>query len=282
VFIRVHLWFHPRPMNPFADKVAIVTGGASGIGRALGAELVGRGARVVLADVDGGGAEQAARAMSAAGAATLDVTDAAAVERVVNETAERHGRIDYMFNNAGIATLGNARHMTLDDWNRLIEVNIRGVVHGVAAAYPRMIRQGFGHIVNTASVAGLVPTPGGAGYALTKHAVVGLSVSLREEAAALGVKVSVVCPGFIDTPLKDTARLLGAEKEVVLASLPVKLYPAEACARDALRGVERNRAVIVVTAPAKIGWLFYRLAPGLFARIMRREVAKNPLLTGAR
>jgi NAD(P)-dependent dehydrogenase (short-subunit alcohol dehydrogenase family) len=269
-------------MNAFRDKVAIVTGGASGIGRALGGELVRGGARVVLADVNGDGVEQAARAMSAAGAATVDVTDAAAVERLVNETAERHGRLDYMFNNAGIAILGNARLMTLADWNRLIDVNVRGVVHGVSAAYPLMIRQGFGHIVNTASVAGLVPTPGGTGYALTKHAVVGLSLSLREEAAAFGVKVSVVCPGFVDTPIKDAARLLGADKESVLANMPVKLYPADACARDALRGVARNRGVIVVTTPAKVGWLLYRLVPGVVARIMGREAARNPILGEAR
>jgi short-subunit dehydrogenase len=216
--------------------------------------------------------------MSAAGAATVDVTDAGAVERLVHETAERHGRLDYMFNNAGIAIMGHARLMSLADWNRLIDINIRGVVHGVAAAYPLMIRQGFGHIVNTASAAGLLPTPGGTGYALTKHAVVGLSVSLREEATLYGVKVSVVCPGFVDTPIKDATRLLGVEREAVLSNLPVKLYPAEACARDALRGVERNRAVIVVTAPAKVGWLFYRLAPRLMARVMGREASRNPLL----
>lgn len=265
-------------MEPFRDKVAIVTGGASGIGRALGEELVRGGARVVLADVNGDGVERAAGEMSAAGGVTVDVTDAAAVERLVAETAEQNGQVDYMFNNAGIAILGHARLMTLADWNRLIDVNVRGVVHGVAAAYPLMIRQGFGHIVNTASAAGLLPTPGGTGYALTKHAVVGLSVSLREEAARYGVKVSVVCPGFVDTPIKDAARLLGADKEAVLSDIPVPLYPAAACARDTLRGVARNRSVIVVTAPAKVGWLVYRLLPGLVARFMRRQAERNPLL----
>jgi NAD(P)-dependent dehydrogenase (short-subunit alcohol dehydrogenase family) len=260
--------------------VAIVTGGASGIGRALGEELVRSGARVVLADINGDGAEQAARAMSAAGAATVDVTDASAVERLVNDTAERHGRLDYMFNNAGIAIMGHARLMTLADWNKLIDINIRGVVHGVSAAYPLMIRQGFGHIVNTASAAGLLPTPGGTGYALTKHAVVGLSVSLRAEAQPFGVKVSVICPGFVDTPIKDATRLLGADRQTVLESIPIKLYPADACARDALAGVARNRAIIVVTTPAKVGWFLYRLMPGPIARLMGWQAVKNPLLQG--
>ena len=175
-------------MDIFADKVAIVTGGASGIGQALGAALVQRGARVVLADVNGEGAQAAARALVPRGAvtsATLDVTDAVSVERVVNEAVGAHGRLDYLFNNAGIAIMGDARHMTLADWTRIVDVNLRGVVHGVVAAYPIMIRQGFGHIVNTASLAGLIPTPGAAAYATTKHALVGLSTALRGEWACV-------------------------------------------------------------------------------------------------
>ena len=266
-------------MDSFRDKVAIVTGGASGIGRALGEALARAGARVVLADVNGEAAERAATALSASGrvsAATVDVTDAAAVERVVRETAAAHGRLDYMFNNAGIGILGDARRMTLADWNRLIDVNLRGVVHGVAAAYPVMVGQGFGHIVNTASLAGLVAIPGATGYAMTKHAVVGLSTSLRAEAVAFGVRVSAVCPGLIDTPIKEAANLLGADREAVLATLPFKLYPAAACARDTLRGVARNLPIITITAPARIGWLVYRLAPGLWLRLAARMAQGSP------
>ena len=136
-----------------------------------------------------------------------------------------------------------------------------------------MIRQGFGHIVNTASLAGLVPTPGATGYATTKHAVVGLSTGLRAEGAGLGVKVSVVCPGVIDTPLKYGTRLINpdADREKLLNSLPFKLYPADACARDILRGVARNRPIIVVTRSAKLTALFFRLAPSLFHAGRRSE-----------
>ena len=272
-------------MNSYADKVAIVTGGASGIGRALGAALVQRGARVVLADVNGDGAQAAAHAMAADGRATgvhLDVTDAASVERVVNETAGTHRRLDYLFNNAGIAIMGDARHMTLSDWNRLVDVNLRGVIHGVAAAYPLMIRQGFGHLVNTASLAGIVPTPGATGYSTTKHALLGLSLSLRGEAAEYGVRVSVVCPGLIDTPIKDATRLLNASRDAVLNSLPVALYPADACARDILRGVARNQPIIVVTTSAKIVWLLYRIAPRLTVRWSQTFAERSPLLNRQR
>jgi NAD(P)-dependent dehydrogenase (short-subunit alcohol dehydrogenase family) len=268
-------------MDIFANKVAIITGGASGIGRALGAALVQRGARVVLADVNSDGAQAAARALAPSGAATsatVDVTDAASVERVVNETASVHGRLDYLFNNAGIAIMGDTRHMTLTDWTRLVDVNLRGVIHGVSAAYPLMIRQGFGHIVNTASLAGLVPTPGANGYATTKHAIVGLSLSLRVEAAAYGVRVSAVCPGVIDTPIVDAIRWLNSDRDTVLNSLPIRLYPVDACARDILRGVARNQPIIVVTPLAKIAWLLYRIAPRAALRWSQWFAPRNPLL----
>jgi len=272
-------------MEMFADKVAIITGGASGIGRALGAALVQRGTRVVLADVNGEAAQAAASALGPSGAATsatLDVTDAASVERVVSEVVGTHGRLDYLFNNAGIAIMGDARHMTLTDWNRIVDVNLRGVIHGISAAYPIMIRQGFGHLVNTASLAGLTPTPGATGYAATKHALVGLSLSLRGEAAAYGVRVSVVCPGFIDTPIKDATRWLNTDRDAVLRSIPFRLYPPDACARDILRGVARNHAIIVVTTPAKIAWLLYRLAPRLMLRWVQSFAQRSPLLNQQR
>jgi NAD(P)-dependent dehydrogenase (short-subunit alcohol dehydrogenase family) len=265
----------------FAGKIAIVTGGASGIGRALGNELVRRGARVVLADINGDSAGAAAAAIApngAASAATVDVTDAAAVERLVSSTVAAHGQLDYLFNNAGIAIMGEARNMTHTDWMQLIDVNLRGVVNGVVAAYPVMIAQGFGHIINTASLAGLVPTPGAAGYATTKHAVVGLSTALRGEAAGFGVKVSVVCPGVIDTPIKYATRLINpnADRERLLKSVP--FYSVEACARDILRGVARNRPIIVVTGGAMIAWWLYRLAPRLFTRLAETTAKYNPLL----
>jgi NAD(P)-dependent dehydrogenase (short-subunit alcohol dehydrogenase family) len=269
-------------MNTFTDKVAIVTGGASGIGRALGQELARRGTRVVLADINGQSAQAAADAMTATGAqaqaVAIDVRDADAVHGLVTETAAAHGRLDFMFNNAGVALAGKTRDMTLADWNRLIDVNLRGVVHGVTAAYPVMIAQGFGHIVNTASAAGLTPTPRLTGYATTKHAVVGLSTSLRGEAARYGVRVSVVCPGLIDTPIKDTMTLLNIDRQVMLSSIPLKLHPPEVCARAILRGMERNQAIIVVTAFAKIGWLLYRLSPALIGRLIARGAQRSIVL----
>src|SRR4051794_36566564 len=167
--------------DAFAGRSAIITGGASGIGQALGACLASAGARVVLADVDGAAAARATDAIRAAdrGASvisrTVDVRDADAVERLVDDVAGRYGALHLLFNNAGISMGGPSHELTAAHWDRMIDVNLRGVVHGVLAAYPRMIEQGFGHIVNTASGAGLAAPPLVLPYATTKHAVVGLS-----------------------------------------------------------------------------------------------------------
>ena len=137
-------------------RVAIVTGGASGIGRALGAALVRRGDQVVLADVEGAAAAEVAEQLTALGpgaasAAAVDVRDAAAVAALVTDTAARLGRLDLMFNNAGLGIGGPVEELALAHWDRAIDVNLRGVVHGVHAAYPVMLRQRSGHIINTAS-----------------------------------------------------------------------------------------------------------------------------------
>src|SRR5262249_12640338 len=140
---------------------------------AVGEALAGAGADVVLADLNGAAAEEVARAIAAQGrkarAATLDVRDAAAVQALVDETVARTGQIDYLFNNAGIITIGEARDLTPEDWRAILDVNLHGVVHGVQAAYPIMVRQGSGHIVNTASMAGLMPSPFQLPYTTSKY-----------------------------------------------------------------------------------------------------------------
>lgn len=249
-------------MHRFKDKVAIVTGGASGIGREMGKQLGAAGATVVLADLNEElAAESAAQIQSAGGQAraiALDVRNAEKVQALVHDTARVHGRLDYLFNNAGIAVFGELQSMTNDDWTKLIDTNIRGVVHGVQAAYPLMIKQGFGHIVNTASIAGLAPSPGFTAYSMTKHAVVGLSLGLQGEAKAHGVKVSAICPGFIDTPLKTNTIMRGINfDEKLQAQIP--FVAVDRCVSDALRGVLANKTIIVVTGHARMIHLLYRM-----------------------
>ena len=260
----------------FEGKHAIVTGAGSGIGAALCRALVSAGAEVVCTDIDGGAAERTAAGLGAgARAARLDVTDAAAVQSAVDEVVNRAGRLDLMFNNAGIVWGGDSELLTLDQWNAIIDVNIRGVVHGVAAAYPLMVRQGHGHIVNTASMAGLTAAGQITSYVMTKHAVVGLSLALRSEAAAHGVDVLVVCPSAVETPILDKGAVGGfVGRNYFLQGQGVNTaYDPDRLARDTLRAIERNRALLVKPRRAHAQWVFARLAPGLMQRMSIRFIA---------
>jgi NAD(P)-dependent dehydrogenase (short-subunit alcohol dehydrogenase family) len=273
-------------MDSFNDKIVLITGGASGIGRAVGEELARLGAIVTLADLDAPLAEESAERIRAAGGraegAALDVTDAQAVSALVERTAERNGRLDLIFNNAGIAIGAEIHEYHLDDWYRVLDINLRGVIHGVHAAYPLMLRQGFGQIVNTASLAGLIPAVGEGPYAASKFGVVGLTLTLRAEGADLGVKANVVCPGFVDTPIlyENTdfrhAEELGIRsREQVKDLLPVKSMPVEAAAREIVRGIEKNKAIIAPTPHAKVLWTLFRISPNLVVWFMRRSAREG-------
>lgn len=269
-------------LRTFEGGVAIVTGAGSGIGRAISEALAQRGCHVILADIDFGDAEAAAAQIREKGgrasARYLDVCDFAAVSELVTETMEKLGRIDYIFNNAGIVVAGEAANYTIDAWQRVIAVNLGGVVNGVQAAYPAMIRQGFGHIVNTASMAGLVISAG-VGYTATKYAVVGLSRALRIEAEVRGVRVSVICPGTIRTPImrggkhgillmpfpEDKQREMAAQYNERFRPMDVSIF-----ALKVLDQVARNRAIIVVPGWCKIFWWIERASLTLAAFLRRR------------
>jgi NAD(P)-dependent dehydrogenase (short-subunit alcohol dehydrogenase family) len=205
----------------------------------------------------------------------LDVSQAEAVEDLVAHVVTTYGRLDYMFNNAGIGIAGDVRDMEPGDWQNIVDVNLWGVIYGTMSAYRVMAKQGFGHIVNTASGGGLIPLPMAVAYATTKYGVVGLSTSLRAEAAGLGVRVSVVCPGGVRTNIIEAVKLLEMDREKLLSRFPKGLLmDADKCARIVLRGVARNKGIITVTGYVRLWWWLYRLQPALF-ELFTRTVARG-------
>jgi NAD(P)-dependent dehydrogenase (short-subunit alcohol dehydrogenase family) len=194
-----------------AGQVAVVTGAAQGLGRALAAGLLDRGVSVVLVDTAQDRLRDTAEAFTARGGQVLpvvaDVSDAAAVGELASRTLDHFGRVDVVVNNAGI-TAGNVRPLWQtdpEDWRRVLAVNLLGVVHGIQAFVPHLVTAGAGHVVNIASLAGLIVAPFGSAYCASKHAVVAISETLRAELDMLGlpIGVTVVCPAYVRTSLTE-------------------------------------------------------------------------------
>jgi len=271
-------------MSSFQGKVAIITGAGSGIGKGLAEELARRGGQVVISDINSERIEKTAQGIRAAGgqatALRVDVSDYDAVKKMIDDTVAAHGRLDYLFNNAGIAIASPAHAFAIDDWRKILQINLFGVVHGVAVAYPIMVKQGFGHIINTASVEGLAPFPATAGYVTSKYGVVGLSSALRIEGAAHGVKVSAVCPGYVKTAIFTDSKVINIDRQKQLEGLPDWLgVTPEECAKTILCGVEQNQAFIVVSLIAKFLWWLNRISPNLVIWIMSK-MYRNALTKG--
>jgi NAD(P)-dependent dehydrogenase (short-subunit alcohol dehydrogenase family) len=224
-------------MQDFAGKVAVVTGAASGIGLALTRCFAAAGMRVVMADVEAPALEEAAHAVSSTGAPTLavrtDVATLADVEALAARTVAAFGAVHVVCNNAGVAISGTTWLHTIADWEWVLGVNLWGVIHGVRVFLPLLLAQGGeGHIVNTASMAGVVSAPGMAIYNVSKHGVVALSETLHHELRQAGsaVRVSVLCPSFTRTRILDSAR----NRPAALAEGSAAPRPLAAAGRDML------------------------------------------------
>lgn len=249
-------------MENFTDRVAVVTGGASGIGRALARAFAREGARVVLADVDQAGMAETAEAIAKGGGQALAVkTDVSTLEQV-QALADRawtaFGAVHILSNNAGVGVYGGLETATYRDWQWVIGVNLWGVIHGLLAFLPRMIREGQqGHIVNTASMAGLVATQGLGVYNTTKYAVVGLSETLAKDLRPYNIGVSVLCPMGVATRIRESERNRpeplrnpsGQAKREPVALMGGTLTP-EAVAEQVIAGVRRNQLYIITHAEA--------------------------------
>lgn len=199
-------------MADLSGRVAVVTGAASGIGYALAEKWARSGMKVALADIEEDALERAADRLGEIGKVMAVPTDVSLADSVddLRRQAEAFGHVSVVCNNAGVAGMGGAGawEKSVSEWQWVLSVNLWGVINGMRAFVPGMVERDEGHIVNTASVAGLLPLPFGAPYSASKHAVVGMSISLQQELAMLGshVRVSVLCPGWIRTRINDSSR----------------------------------------------------------------------------
>src|SRR6266849_10783346 len=278
-------------MKMLEGKVAAVTGAASGLGRAMALAFAGEGMQVALADVDEPGLKSALNEVQSRGvrafAMRVDVSKAAEVDGFARRSVEELGAIHVVCNNAGVSPLGAVWENTLADWQWILGVNLWGVIHGVRAFVPRLLAQGEGHVVNTASVAGLISPPGSGAYNVTKHAVVALSETLHHDLRSRGsaVGVSVLCPAYVPTGIADSERNRPGEfpssvksKETLAKEAMLKKavasgrLSADDVARAVVAAVKQNRFYIL-THPRIKGAIRARMEDILEERAPRDPLA---------
>ncbi|AUB59486.1 MAG: SDR family oxidoreductase [Methanobacterium sp.] len=231
----------------YQDKVCIVTGANSGIGYALSEELLKRGAIVYMAGRNPEKVSEAAEQLSEyddrVHTIIVDVTVQEQVENAINGTVEEAGRLDFLFNNAGVGGTLQFETATMDDWKNIIDVNLWSVIYGVHAAVPIMLEQGSGHIINTSSIAGIVPPPFQALYSLTKYGVTGLTECLRYEYAEKGLHFSTICPANIATPIFKKS-IDGTTHDEL--KIPDDAYPVDKAAKLILDRVAEQKGIIII------------------------------------
>jgi NAD(P)-dependent dehydrogenase (short-subunit alcohol dehydrogenase family) len=261
--------------------IGVITGGASGIGLAVAEALIAEGMKVVLADIDAPKLRDVEARLTESGAEVATMICNTTAEPEVNALAEyaleQFGAVHVMFNNAGIGGVGDAWTDPIELWHRVVDVNLFGVVHGIRAFLPIMQQQGVGHIVNTASIAGLNAAPGIAPYVATKHAVVGLSESLFLELEAIGspVSASVLCPGFVKTDLMN--------KEPATVDSPMAQILNEFLRAGVDTGIPASEVAdqVVAAIKARRFWILTHedTREGPVERMQRAAAGVNPVLS---
>jgi NADP-dependent 3-hydroxy acid dehydrogenase YdfG len=258
-------------------KNVVVTGAASGIGKATAEALAKKGARLYLCDLDEAGLTAAAAPLGSAVALVrrVDVSKRAEMEAFAKEVETAVGAVDVLVNNAGVGLAGNMLETSLEDWEWVLSVNVWGVIHGCHFFLPKMVQARRGHVVNVASALGLFAAPDVIGYSTSKFAVVGLSESLRAEVHPHGIGVSTICPGVIDTNIVKTTRYkrdADATRDRVVAMYKKRAYSADKVAAAIVTAIERGRDVVPVSPEAWAGYWLKRIAPSVAGAVSRLMV----------
>lgn len=268
-------------MNMFANKIVIVTGGGMGLGRALCEELSRRGATVIPADINTGAAQRVADEIVQNGgrarAFHVDVSNRDDVTKLIDDVVSEFRQLDYIFNNAAIVIGGDTRDLSIEQYDRVIAVDLHGVLYGALAAYRVMVGQGHGHIVNVSSLSGLIPQPGNTPYSTSKWGLVGFSLALRFEGADLGVRVSCVCPGDMKTDIYENLTVVNMDRATIerdsrRTHFLLPQWSAAHAAREILKGVSMNKAMIVFPWIGRVFWRIHRLAPALVYWVTLRRM----------
>ena len=267
-------------MKDFNDKIAVVTGGSSGIGQAIATELASHGATVVLVGTNLERLNESKKLCEDIGATAhvqqANVADRKQMQGLAATVIEDIGIPDILVNNAGVVMSGLIHEVEPEDWERLIGINVMGVVYGCRYFLPAMIERGQGgHVVNMASAAGLIGQPGMSTYCATKHAVVGLSASMRYELSGHGIGVTTICPGYVQTPILNNLKLVGKldtpkVKDKVAGDMRKNNLTAEQVAQRTLKAIRKNEAFATIGRDAKAAWLGHRFTPGLIDRMFSR------------
>jgi NAD(P)-dependent dehydrogenase (short-subunit alcohol dehydrogenase family) len=260
----------------FANKVVVITGAGSGIGRATALAFGREGAKVHLVDVDRPRVEEAQRELEAAGAKAVahvvDCADSLAVLKLAERVYSLDGRVDVLHNNAGVCCGGAAEKITLEDWRWTLDTNVWGVIHGIHAFLPRMIAQGKGGaIVNTASMAGLIGLPFVAPYCASKFAVVGLSEALCAELAVHGIAVTTVCPGMVRTQVLRDAHidLPGNWLQKIHRLFERSALSPEEMAKKILRAVRKKKSLVLSGSSMVFLWGLKRFSSSCYHALSR-------------